>query len=81
MKEFEEQDGVSFLLIYFREVDEVLYVPFRDLERFIVRARNGGRKSFRYEELDLNYTVKDRSRFMIHYLEMLNRDIGGRDNE
>lgn len=78
MKAFEQQEGIAFLLVYFAEVDEIIYVPFAKVEEFILRARNGGRKSFRYEELDLNYTVKDRSAYMVHYLEMLNRDLGGR---
>lgn len=78
MKEFEEQGGLSFILMYFTKYDEVVYIPFKDIETFIKRARKGGRKSFKYEELDLNYTLNNRTTFMIHYLEMINKDIGGR---
>ena len=38
MKEFEEQGGVSFILLYFVTVDELYYVPFRDLEHFWQRS-------------------------------------------
>lgn len=81
MAAFEAQEGMAFLLIYFHVRDEVLYVPFADVRRFFERASAGGRKSFRYEELDLNYTVRERTTFMLHYLEMLNRELGGRSDE
>lgn len=79
MRRFDAQEGLAFLLIYFRCVDEVVYVPFSCIRHYVQRARNGGRKSFLYKELDLNYTVRERSTFMVHYLEMINRDLGGRN--
>lgn len=78
MKEFERQGGVSFVLMYFNIYDEVVYIPFKAIEKFIKRAIEGGRKSFKYEELDLNYTLNNKTIYMTHYLEMINKDIGGR---
>jgi recombination protein U len=48
MKEFEEQSGVAFLLIYFKKRDFYYYLTFERLLEFWERASNGGRKSFRY---------------------------------
>lgn len=79
MEEFEMQGGVSFLLVYFHIYGEIIYVPFVDIKKFVNRADNGGRKSFRYEELNHNYTLKDRSKYMVHYLEMIDKDLRGRD--
>ena len=49
MTEFEQQDGISFLIIYFSHCNEYYYVPYRDMMRFWNRAEAGGRKSFRRE--------------------------------
>lgn len=81
MKSFENQGGIAFILVYFHNFDEIIYIPFKDIDKFFKRADNGGRKSFTYEELDHNYTLRDRSTYMVHYLEMLNKDLGGRSNE
>ncbi|NLZ83460.1 MAG: Holliday junction resolvase RecU, partial [Clostridiales bacterium] len=54
MKEFEEQKGIAFILIYFKSRDTYYYLTFNKLFEFWNRALEGGRKSFRYEELDLS---------------------------
>lgn len=79
MKLFEKQGGVSFLLVYFQKYDEIIYIKFSDIEKFINRAKDGGRKSISYEELDHNYTLKNRSAYLVPYLDMINKDIGGRN--
>ena len=79
MKEFEEQDGVSFLIIYFKKVEEYYYVPFKDVIYFWNRAQEGGRKSFRREELDASYRIKFSNQIYIHYLEMLLKDLESRE--
>lgn len=45
MKEFELQDGISFIILYFSTRDEFYYMPFSDIIIFWERAANGGRKS------------------------------------
>ena len=55
MERFEQQGGVAFFLIYYTHKDQLYYLPFADLLRFWQRARDGGRKSFRYEELDTQF--------------------------
>lgn len=34
MKEFEQQKGIAFLLLFFRSRDEIYYLPYRDAEHF-----------------------------------------------
>ena len=41
----------KFFLIFFSHADRFYYLPFRDLMVFWKRMEDGGRKSFRREEL------------------------------
>ena len=52
MERFEKQRGIAFFLIFYTHRDQLYYLPFSHMRRFWDRAREGGRKSFRYEELD-----------------------------
>ena len=40
MKEFEEQGGIAFIILHFTALDELYYVPFRDLETFWKRMQD-----------------------------------------
>lgn len=55
MENFEKQGGVSFFLLSFTKRDEFYYLRLDMLLEFWKRAKEGGRKSFRYEELDPEY--------------------------
>lgn len=79
MREFEEQRGIAFLLIYFKKQDVFYYLPFEALERYWERAESGGRKSFRFDELDPHYQISTHNGVFIHYLEMLRQDLENRD--
>lgn len=79
MREFEEQEGVAFLIIYFSQRNEYYYVPYRDMIRFWKRAEAGGRKSFRLEELDQEYQIRVQGQVFIHYLELLQKDLESRE--
>lgn len=78
MKEFEAQNGIAFLLIYYKKHDVYYYLTFERLYEFWNRARKGGRKSFRYDELDPSYQIKVQGGGYIHYLENLNMDLARR---
>ena len=45
MKNFEKQDGVAFLLIYFSRRNELYYMRCPEMERFWERGQTGVRKS------------------------------------
>ena len=79
MGDYEQQQGISFLIIYFSSREEYYYVPYRDVKRFWDRAALGGRKSFRIEELDRNYIIKVTIQIFVHYLDAINKDLAQRD--
>ena len=79
MKEFEGQKGIAFLLIYFSRKDMYCYLPFEELLKYWNRAKEGGRKSFRLEELDPHYQISTHNGVFLHYLEMLQMDLDNRD--
>lgn len=79
MKEFEQQKGIAFLLIYFSRKDVYYYLPFEELLKYWKRAKEGGRKSFRLEELDPHYQISTHNGVFLHYLEMLQMDLDNRD--
>jgi Penicillin-binding protein-related factor A, putative recombinase len=78
MREFEEQNGISFLLIFYKSLDKFYYLPFAKLQEFWERALNGGKKNFSYEELDPHYEISTNNGVFVHYLEMLNMDLDSR---
>ena len=75
----EKQDGISFLLIYYTERNEVYYLPFRDLYRFWKRMEAGGRKSFTFDEIDRTYRVSLRQDLYVHFLDALQLDLLSRE--
>ena len=79
MRQFEEQDGIAFILISFTHRDEFYYLRFADLTQFWNRAKEGGRKSFRYDELNPNYFLPNVSGVLVPYLNMLQKDLADRD--
>ena len=70
---------IAFLLICFTKKDEIYYMPLKDLERFWERAQEGGRKSFRYEEVDQTYRIMPHDAFLVPYLDALALDLQTRD--
>lgn len=78
MEQFEKQGGISFFIILFSCRDEKIYVPYRHVLKFWTRMNDGGRKSFRYEELDPTYIIRSHSGVMLHYLEQIKLDLSER---
>lgn len=79
MKEFEKQGGVAFLLIYFSKWDYYHYLTLEKLLVFWQRGKEGGRKSFRFDELDPEYEIPCKNSICIHYLEKLALDLSYRE--
>ncbi len=75
MEEFEDQSGIAFILIYYKKRDLYYYLTFKKLLEFWNRAQNGGRKSFRFDELDPTYEIPVVKGVCVHYLEILNKDL------
>lgn len=79
MEDFENQGGVAFFLIYYTSIDEFYYLPFEYLKIFWERAKNGGRKSFRQDELNPAYIIPRDDDVLVPYLETLKIDLADRD--
>ncbi|XCP83744.1 Holliday junction resolvase RecU [Roseburia hominis] len=75
MKDFEKQDGVAFIIIYFSARNELYYMRLTEILRFWERSQNGGRKSIRYEELDPAFFMELKGGAFVPYLEMLQKDL------
>lgn len=80
MGDFEKQEGIAFFLLYFSHRNEIYYLTYRRLYKFWERAENGGRKSFRYEELDPRYFLPIAKGFFIPYLDAVQIDLEEREN-
>lgn len=79
MEQFEQQGGISFLIIFYSSRDELFYLPYADMRRFWERAKGGGRKSFRYEELNQDFRIRRAGGILVPYLEALQKDLDMRD--
>ena len=76
--EFEKQQGISFILLYYSHLDEGYYLPFSKIKEFYDRSKNGGRKSFRLDEIDKDYRIRSSQGVPLHFLETLQKDLKNR---
>ena len=78
MRDFEAQQGIAFLLIYYSARDLCYYMRCSELIRFAERTENGGPKSMRFEELDEDFFLGRPKGFIVPYLEGLQKDLDAR---
>lgn len=81
MEDFEKQGGISFIILFYSHKNEVYYIPFCDIKKFYERSVTGGRKSFKYEEIDKKYKLGKAPGALVHYLEGMQRDLDSRNDE
>ena len=81
MKAMEDQGGVAFILMYFSNRNEAYYIPLSDVIFFWERSKNGGRKSFTYEEVDKTLQIRIRNDIYLMFLEQLQMDLLRRDGD
>ena len=79
MGEFEKQDGIAFLIIYYSARNTLYYMKYNELLKFWNRAKDGGRKSIRYEELNPDYFMQLKNGCYVPFLEALQMDLEERD--
>lgn len=79
MNDFEKQEGVAFFIINFTHRDILYYLSFRQMMGFWNRAKAGGRKSFRFEELDQSYIFEGKAGLFVPYLDMIQKDLNERE--
>lgn len=80
MRDFETQQGLAFLIIYFSSRNRIYYMRCREMLRFWERGQQGGRKSIRIEELSPEFFFELQSGIFIPYLEGINLDLDTREN-
>lgn len=80
MQRFEKQGGISFFLLYYTNKDVFYYLRLSELLKFWKRSKDGGRKSFRFDELTEEYKIKNQNGFLIPYLNYIQMDLNEREN-
>lgn len=79
MENFEKQGGIAFFLISFTHRDKFYYLRYAKLLEFWQRAKEGGRKSFRIEELEEEFFLPKGKGVLVPYLDTLQKDLLIRD--
>lgn len=69
MGKMQKQDGVAFFIIYFKIIDTIYFVPYDFVKSKWDMAEKGGKKSFRYDELDNKYILKSHNGLLVPYLD------------
>lgn len=75
MSKFEKQGGVAFFLLHFVKDDVYYYLRLEELNFYWERAQNGGRKSFRMDELEKKWFFSSPNGLLVPYLDKLNEDL------
>lgn len=81
MGNFERQGGVAFILIFYTHKNLLYYLRFEKLLEFWNRSLDGGRKSFRFDELEESYILPHKSGILVPYLDMINLDLAEREED
>ena len=79
MENFEKQQGIAFILISFTKRNVFYYLRFEELLKYWNPCIEGGRKSFRYEELDPEFFLKETAGILVPYLNTLQLDLNKRN--
>ncbi|WP_455615246.1 Holliday junction resolvase RecU [Eisenbergiella sp.] len=79
MEDFEKQGGIAFFLLFFSHKNQFYYLPYAHLRYFWDRAKEGGRKSFRYDELNPEYFLPKKQGVLVPYLDMIQKDLDTRE--
>lgn len=80
MENFERQGGVAFFLINYTDRDVYYYLRFAKLKEFWNRMKDGGRKSFTFDEIEDEFILKNKSGILVPYLDGINLDLSKRDD-
>ena len=75
MTKFKAQKGIAFFLIYYTHKDLIYYMPVDEMAVFVNRAKEGGRKSFRFDELKPEHFIQKKSGLLVPYLDMIAKEL------
>ena len=79
MRDFEEQQGIAFILISYTHLDKVYYLRFTEMMKFVNRAKEGGLKHFKRSELSDDFYLPVKPGVFVPYLDGIRRDLELRD--
>lgn len=79
MQNFEKQGGIAFLLIYYSGKNILYYMRLKELLQFWERSLNGGRKSFRFDELNSEFFLTLSNGCFVPYLNTIQKDLDMRE--
>lgn len=79
MEEFERQGGIAFFLVFYSTKDLFYYLRFEKLLEFWKRMEDGGKKSFRFEEIEEEFILPNKNGVFVPYLECLKMDLERRE--
>lgn len=80
MRDFEKQGGVAFFIIHYTKRDILYYLRFEKLYSFWVRMKEGGRKSFRYDEIEPEFILsRNHNGLFVPYLDAVQLDLTKRE--
>ena len=71
MIDFQKQNGISFLLVYFSAIDSFYFLPFEILEQYWTDSQKGGRKSIPLSAFEEQYRIKHKNG-ILQYLDVIN---------
>ena len=74
MDAFQKQEGLSFLIVFFKQMDQTFLLPFESLKPFWDHAKDGtGRKSIPYSAFNPKLLIPSQGNILVHYLESINQ--------
>ena len=79
MEDFERQEGVAFLILFFSHRNELYYLSYQRMREFWDRAAAGGRKSFRHEELSPDFVLNPHGGYLVPYLDGIQKIMDGKE--
>lgn len=75
MKRFKQQGGIAFFLLYYTERNKYYYMSIDEMLVFYKRSENGGRKSFRFDELNEENFLPEKAGIFVPYLDMIAKEL------
>ena len=75
MQDFENQQGIAFLLIFYSARDRFYHMRFSELRRFWERAESGGIRRVHMDELDERFFLPKERGVMVPYLDGIKLDL------
>lgn len=74
LKDWVNNGGIGFLIIYFNSLDEIYYLPFKLLDKYWQGRKQGGRKSIPYAEIaQEEFLLEGQGLVIVDYLSIIDK--------